>query len=224
MSDRLLLVATRNAGKAKEISTLLSDVPYKIVFPDDIGLHETREEERIEEGDTFEANARLKAEYFARLSRLPTAADDSGIEVFALGGRPGVKSRRFAMFDGLPDQQDQANNDELLRRLAGLPPNKRGARYRCAVAYLPRPDAAAVTFEGICAGRILNTAEGTNGFGYDPLFWSEDLQAGFGLVDPAQKHTVSHRGRAFRAFADWLKKKIEGTGGQMGQGGPCGPA
>ncbi len=207
MNERLLLVATRNAGKAKEISALLSDVPYKIVFPDDIGLNETREEERVEEGETFEANARLKAEYFARLSRLPTAADDSGIEVFALGGKPGVQSRRFAMFDGPRDQQDHANNDELLRRLVGLPSRKRGARYRCAVAFLPRPDAAAVTFEGVCAGRILEAAQGTNGFGYDPLFWSEDLQEGFGLVDPAQKHTVSHRGRAFRAFADWLRER-----------------
>lgn len=205
MSERLLLVATRNPGKAREIAAILSDVPYKVVFPDDIGLHETRDEERIEEGATLEANARLKAEYFARLSQLPTAADDSGIEVFALGGKPGVRSRRFAMFDGPSNQQDRANNDELLRRLAGLPPNKRRARYRCAVAYLPRPDAPAVTFEGISVGRILEAPQGTNGFGYDPLFWSEDLQKGFGLVDPAQKDTVSHRGRAFRALSDWLK-------------------
>ena len=207
MSERLLLIATRNAGKAKEISTILSDGPYKIVFPDDIGIRETRDEERIEVGETFEVNARLKAEYFSRLSNLPTAADDSGLEVFALAGKPGVKSRRFAEFEGPPGQQDRANSDELLRRLAGLPQAKRRARYRCSVVYVPRRDAPSVTFEGICSGRILDGSQGTNGFGYDPLFWSDDLEEGFGLVDPVEKDRVSHRGRAFRAFADWLKKQ-----------------
>jgi len=207
LSEKILLIATRNAGKAKEIGAILSDAPYKIVFPDDIGLRETLDEERIEVGETFEVNARLKAEYFSRLSNLPTAADDSGIEVFALGGKPGVQSRRFAEFEGPPDQRDGANNDELLRRLIGLPTEKRHARYRCAVAYVPRRDAPAVTFEGVCSGRILDGPQGTHGFGYDPLFWSDDLQEGFGLVDPADKDRVSHRGRAFRAFADWLKEQ-----------------
>jgi XTP/dITP diphosphohydrolase len=207
VSEKLLLVATRNAGKAKEISAILAHVSYTVVFPDDVGLRETRDEARIEVGETFEANARLKAEYFSRLSNLPTAADDSGLEVFALGGRPGVQSRRFAEFEGPPDQQDRANNDELLRRLAGLPIDKRRARYRCSVVFVPRRDAASVTFEGACSGRILDAPHGSNGFGYDPLFWSDDLEEGFGLVDPSEKDRVSHRGRAFRAFADWLMEQ-----------------
>ena len=205
MSERLLLIATRNTGKAKEIREILADVPYKLVFPDDVGIRETRDEERIEEGETFEVNARRKTEYFAKLSKLPTVADDSGLEVFTLGGAPGIRSRRFANFDGPAAQQDHANNDELLRRLAGLPADKRRARYRCAVVYIPRPDAPAVAFEGSCSGHILDTARGDNGFGYDPLFYSDDLKIGFGEADPAEKDKVSHRGRAFRAFAEWLE-------------------
>jgi XTP/dITP diphosphohydrolase len=133
-------------------------------------------------------------------------ADDSGLEVFALGGQPGVHSRRFALCDGPPDEQDAANNAELLRRLAGLPPERRRARYRCVVAYVERPDAVPWVFEGTCNGRILEVPEGTNGFGYDPLFYSDDLQMGFGVAPPDEKDRVSHRGRAFRAFAEWLMK------------------
>lgn len=206
MSRRQLLIATRNPGKQREIQVILSELPFQIVFPDDIGLRERSNEELIERGETFESNARHKAEYFARLSQLPTAADDSGLEVFVLGGLPGVRSRRFAMADAAPEVQDAANNEELLRRLAGLSPEKRKARYRCVVSYLASPDAAAINFEGTCTGRILETPSGTGGFGYDPLFRSDDLEMSFGDADPAAKHRVSHRGRAFREFGEWLKE------------------
>ncbi len=115
-----------------------------------------------------------------------------------------MHSRRFAAVDGPPEEQDRANNEDLLRRLAGLPPGKRRARYRCVVAFVPRADAVPVTFEGDCLGAILTAPAGTNGFGYDPLFLSDELGVSFGEADPKQKERVSHRGRAFRAFAAWL--------------------
>ncbi len=199
-----LLIATRSVGKQPEIKTILADIPYRCVFPDEAGILETKFEDKLEDAGTFEGNAFRKAEYFAHQSRIPTAADDSGIEVFSLGGLPGVKSKRFAVPS---PHQDQANNDELLRRLAGAPRERRKARYRCVVSYLKTPDSLPKTFEGVCTGYILDEPRGTGGFGYDPLFWSDDLEKSFGEADPAEKHEVSHRGRAFRAFAEWLAKE-----------------
>jgi XTP/dITP diphosphohydrolase len=200
-----LLVATRNPGKEREIRGILTDLPYDLVFLDEAGIAETSEEALIEQADTFEGNARHKAEYFAKRSGLPTVAEDSGIEVFALGGLPGVKSRRFAMFSGPMAAQDEENNRELLHRLSGLAPERRRARYRCVVVYLPRLDAVSYAFEGACNGRILEDRRGTGGFGYDPLFFSDDLGMSFGEASPEAKHAVSHRGRAFRAFAEWIR-------------------
>jgi XTP/dITP diphosphohydrolase len=205
--NELLLIATRNPGKQREIKAILHDVGRRIVFPDDIGLIERLEEDRLETADTFEGNARRKAEYFARRSRLPAAADDSGLEVLALDGQPGVRSRRFAMASGSPAEEDAANNAELVRRLAGLPKAKRRARYRCVVVYLPKPGGLHLTFEGTCTGTILEQPRGSGGFGYDPLFWSDDLEMSFGEAPPDQKDAVSHRGRAFRALAEWLKAR-----------------
>ena len=200
-----LLVATRNPGKEREIRAILADLPDELVFLNDTGIAETRQEEVLEQADTFEGNARHKAEYFCKLSGLPTVADDSGIEVFALGGLPGVKSRRFAMFSGPMAAQDEENNRELLRRLSGLPAERRRARYRCVVVYQPRPDAVSHAFDGVCNGRILEEGRGTGGFGYDPLFYSDDLGMSFGEASPEAKHAVSHRGRSFRAFAEWIR-------------------
>lgn len=198
-----LLVATRSRGKQREIKSILAGLPVRVIFPDDAGIVETAVERKLEDAGSFEGNARRKAEYFAQRSRLPTVADDSGIEVFSLGGAPGVRSKRFAM--PAPDQ-DAANNAELLRRLAGAPKEQRRARYRCVVVFLK--DAAAIprTFEGMCTGIILEEPRGSGGFGYDPLFLSDDLGQSFGEVDPAKKHAVSHRGRAFGAFAEWLEQ------------------
>jgi XTP/dITP diphosphohydrolase len=201
-----LFVATRNPGKKREIRAILEELPCQLRFLDESGIVEGPEEQTLEHADSFEGNARRKAQHFARITGAPTVADDSGLEVFALGGLPGVRSRRFAMLDGPPDEQDQANNAELLRRLAGLPEDRRRARYRCVVAFVPRPDAAAVTFEGSCTGAILEAPKGTGGFGYDPLFFSDDLEQSFGEATPEAKHAVSHRGRAFRAFAEWLRE------------------
>lgn len=203
-----LLVATRSVGKQREIAAILANVSYRVIFPDEAGIWERREEDHLEDAGSFEGNARRKAEYFARRSKLPTLAEDSGIEVFSLAGKPGVHSKRFAM----PAQdQDAANNEELLRRLSGAPQERRRARYRCCVAFMERPSDVPVTFEGICTGYILNEPSGTGGFGYDPLFFSEDLGKSFGEASPEEKHAVSHRGRAFAKFTEWLARKRNGV-------------
>lgn len=198
-----LLVATRSAGKQREIRDLLAETGVTVVYPDDQGLWEQPEEAGLEDQPSFEGNARRKAEYFARRSGLPTVADDSGLEVFALGGEPGVRSRRFALARAGEDQ-DAANNAELLRRLAGAPEARRRARYRCVLVYFARAGGLPQPFAGECTGRILEAPVGTGGFGYDPLFLSDDLGQSFGEAAPADKHRVSHRGRAFRALAEWL--------------------
>jgi XTP/dITP diphosphohydrolase len=196
-----ILAATRSEGKQEEIRRVLAPSGVEIVFPDDIGLWETSAEEALELGESFEANARKKAEHFARLSALPTFADDSGLEVMALGGAPGVRSKRWAGGTGTPAEIDAANNAELLRRLAGAPERQRAARYRCVLVFLARAGAVPTVSQGDCSGRILETPRGTAGFGYDPLFFSEELGKTFGEATSAEKDAVSHRGRALRALA-----------------------
>jgi XTP/dITP diphosphohydrolase len=199
-----LLVATRSPGKQREIRRLLAPAGIPILFPDDAGIPPDAAEERLELAETFEANARAKAEYFARRTGLPTVADDSGLEVFALGGLPGVRSKRWAASNAAGVELDRANNAELLRRLLGAPAPRRRARYRCVVAYFASPGAVPEVFEGECTGTILDEPQGEGGFGYDPLFRSDDLGRSFGEAGEAEKDAVSHRGRAFRALLDWL--------------------
>ena len=196
-----LLAATRSAGKQREFRRVLASSGVEIAFPDDVGVYEEPAEELLEVGDTFESNARRKAEYFARRTGLPTVADDSGLEVIALGGAPGVRSQRWAGATGTADEIDAANNAELLRRLAGAPEPRRRARYRCVLVLLRAPGAVPEAFEGTCAGRILDAAAGSGGFGYDPLFWSDELKKSFGEASAEEKDRVSHRGRALRALA-----------------------
>jgi XTP/dITP diphosphohydrolase len=195
-----LLAATRSPGKQEEIRRILAPAGLEVVFPDDIGLWETSAEDALEVGETFEANARRKAEHFARLSGLPTFADDSGLEVMALGGAPGVRSKRWAGVSGSPGQVDAANNAELLRRLAGAPERQRAARYRCVLVYLGKSGAIPVVSQGDCSGRILEAPQGAAGFGYDPLFFSHELGKSFGEATAQEKDSVSHRGRALRAL------------------------
>ena len=196
-----LLAATRSAGKQREFRRLLEPAGIAPAFPDEVGVYEDAAEDLLEVGESFESNARRKAEYFARRTGLPTVADDSGLEVFALGGLPGVRSRRWAGASGTPDEVDAANNAELLRRLAGAPPARRRARYRCVLVLLRTPDAVPEVLQGICAGRILEVPAGTGGFGYDPLFWSDELAKSFGEATAEEKDGVSHRGHALRALA-----------------------
>jgi XTP/dITP diphosphohydrolase len=196
-----LLAATRSPGKQREFRRVLEPAGVEVVFPDDVGLYPTQAEDMLELGETFEVNARRKAEHFTRLSGLPTVADDSGLEVLSLGGAPGVRSRRWAGASGSDAELDAANNAELVRRLAGAVGARRGARYRCVLAYLSKPGAVPQVFEGSCAGRILEEPKGEGGFGYDPYFLSDELGKTFGEASPAEKDAVSHRGRALRALA-----------------------
>jgi XTP/dITP diphosphohydrolase len=196
-----LLAATRSAGKQREIRRILEPAGFELVFPEDVGLWETGQEATLEIAESFEGNARRKAQYFARLSGLPTVADDSGLEVFALGGAPGVRSKRFAGAEGSPDMVDAANNAELLRRLRGAPEARRRARYRCVLVLLREAAAVPEVFEGVAGGRVLEVPQGTGGFGYDPLFYSDELRQSFGEASPEDKDRVSHRGRALRALA-----------------------
>ena len=199
-----LLVATRSKGKQREARRLLGGAAIGALFPDDVGLPAETAEDALELGDSFEANARSKAEYFARRTGLPTVADDSGLEVFALGGLPGVRSKRWAAVTAGGADLDQANNAELLRRLGGAPAARRRARYRCVLAYLPAPGAAPEIFEGSCGGTILEAPRGDQGFGYDPLFLSDELGKTFGEAADDEKDQVSHRGRAFRSLIERL--------------------
>jgi len=195
-----LLVGTRSPGKQREVRRLLADSGLDVVFPDEAGVLESPQEAGLELGDSFAANARAKAEYFAKQTGLPSVADDSGLEVISLGGAPGVLSKRWAGAPGPEHVVDAANNAELLRRLRGAPEAKRRARYRCILVLYRTPKAFPETFEGTCTGRILEQPQGEGGFGYDPLFWSDELGKTFGEATPEEKDAVSHRGRAFAAL------------------------
>ena len=204
-----LLLATRSPGKTREIRELFAGLPFQLVFPDELQLDRLPEEGELEHAETYAGNAVSKARHFAQRGGLPTVADDSGIEVDALGGAPGLHSARYALQHGsgtsLP--RDVANNALLLEQLAGIPEEQRAARYRCVVVYLETPSAAPELVEATCDGRILTAPRGDGGFGYDPLFFSDDLQRGFAEVPPATKHRVSHRGRAFRALIEVLLRR-----------------
>jgi len=198
-----LLVATRSLGKQAEFRSLLAQLSFEIAFPDDIGLTEAADEAGLEAFDTFEANARAKARWFSARSGLGTLADDSGLEVDALGGAPGVLSKRFGGVDGLDDEVTEANNAKLLAILSGTPDDQRSARYRCALV-LVRADGTEIATSGVTEGRILRAARGTNGFGYDPLFFSDELGRTFGEANAAEKHAISHRARAVSVLVSAL--------------------
>jgi XTP/dITP diphosphohydrolase len=195
-----LLVATRSAGKQRDVRRLLQGSGIEVVFPDDAGVFHAPAELSLETHDSFQGNARAKAEYFARQTGLPTVADDSGLEVLSLGGEPGVRSARWAGASGSEENVSAENNALLLRRLRGAPEARRRARYRCVLVLLRKVHGFPEVFEGACNGRILDAPHGTGGFGYDPLFWSDDLGKSFGDATPEEKDGVSHRGRAFAAL------------------------
>ena len=200
-----LLVATRSPGKAREIRELFAGLPFEIAFPADRFLEHLPEEGDLEASAGYVENAVAKARYFATRGGLPTVADDSGIEVDALDGAPGARSRRFSGTSG--PGADAANNALLLEKLAGVPEPQRSARYRCVVAYLAAPSAVPQMVEATCEGFILTEPRGQGGFGYDPLFFSPELQMTFGEAAAAAKHRVSHRGRAFRALIEVLLRR-----------------
>lgn len=187
-----LLIATRNAHKLAEIRVLLPGI-------DLVGTEEWPHVPDPEEtGDTFEANARIKAEAWCAATGLPALADDSGLEVEALGGAPGIRSARYAGAHG----DTAANNAKLLRELAGRA--DRSARFVCALA-LALPGRPTRTLRGVCEGRIAESASGAGGFGYDPLFVPEGHDRSFADLPAEVKATLSHRARAFaQARAMWF--------------------
>jgi XTP/dITP diphosphohydrolase len=205
---RRLLVATRSRHKLRELGELLALPPdVELVSPDDLGI----EGEPEETGATFETNARIKARYYASRSGLPTLADDSGLEVDALGGAPGVRTRRFAG----PDATDEQNNRKLLHDLRGLPPERRGARYVCTLALAlpgaagPRAALRIHVRRGTCRGRIADVARGDGGFGYDPIFEPAQEAPGgrtLGQWSAAEKHAISHRSRAAARMRPLLRE------------------
>ncbi|MEC7739346.1 MAG: non-canonical purine NTP pyrophosphatase [Gemmatimonadota bacterium] len=202
-----LLLATRSAHKVQEIRTILSGIPRLTVLDlDDIGLEWRDEEEALEPFDTFEENARSKAEYFHARTELPTVADDSGLEVDALGGAPGVRSKRFAPVEGLTGHKlDQANNNYLVERLGALELEKRTGQYVCVAALLGFTSQMIVT-RGEAKGLILAEPRGGGGFGYDPYFLEPNLEMTFAELHPDQKNELSHRGKAFRALTIILER------------------
>ena len=189
---RKLLIATHNAGKLRELAELLGGIPYQLVSLSDVGIVEDVEET----GQTFEENATLKAETYRDLSGLPTLADDSGLEVDALDGEPGVRSARYAG----EDATDADRVALLLRNLADAPSEERTARFRCIIA-VAAPGQRTRLYDGACEGLIVNEPRGDNGFGYDPVF----LVSGEGLtmaeLSSERKNAVSHRAVAARKAA-----------------------
>jgi XTP/dITP diphosphohydrolase len=201
-----LLIATRNDGKIREIRDLFAGLPFELAFPADQFLERLPDEPDLERGTSFAENAVAKARYFAKRANGPTLAEDSGLEVDALDGAPGVFSARWAQMHGR-GAGDAANNALLLERLAAVPDAQRTARYRCVVAYLDAPLAKPQLVEATCEGRILSEPRGSGGFGYDPLFLSSELGVTFAEAPAAAKQRVSHRGRAIRALVEVLVRR-----------------
>ncbi|MFN3979311.1 MAG: XTP/dITP diphosphatase [Caldilinea sp.] len=189
MSRTTLLVATHNVGKAREYMQLLADLPVVITWLDQVGIRESVDET----GATFTENALLKARYYAEVSKLLTWADDSGLEVDALGGRPGVLSARY----GGKNVTDQERCMALLHELEDVPDEARTARFRCVIA-VATPDGQAWTAEGVVEGLILRAPRGDNGFGYDPIFLTSQYQKSMAELPPEIKNQVSHRAMAAR--------------------------
>lgn len=193
-----LLVATRNRGKLKEIRAILDGLVEELLCAADLPeLPET-----VEDGATFVDNALKKAREACLASGLPVLADDSGLVVDGLDGRPGVLSARFAG----PTADDAANNRKLLAELALLPTASRNAAFVCVMAFV-HPDGTEQTFQGMVSGRILNGLRGEGGFGYDPLFLVDGFQQTMAELSLEEKNHISHRGQALRAFQAYLRQQ-----------------
>ena len=195
-----IVIATKNQGKLREFKTLLADLPLTVTSLSDypaIG-------EIAETGSSFADNAALKAEAVARQTGLLTLADDSGLEVDALGGRPGIYSARFAG----PGAADQENNARLLAELRHVPLPERTALFRSVIA-LARPGEKTIFVEGICEGLIAERPAGSGGFGYDPLFFVPAVGQTFAEMPPAVKNKISHRARAMAAARVILQELLQ---------------
>lgn len=194
---REIVLASRNAGKLAELQALLGPLGYRLRT-----IAEFADDAAEEPAPSFVENAVLKARHAARRSGLPALADDSGLEVSALGGAPGVRSARYAG----ETARDADNNARLLQALQGVPDAQRGARYFCALAWLRHADdPVPVIAQGQWRGRIADAPRGDRGFGYDPLFWVETHGCTAAELAPALKNRLSHRARAAAALLQALR-------------------
>jgi XTP/dITP diphosphohydrolase len=197
-----LVIATANSGKLREFRSLLAGLPFDLTSSGELGLSSPQET-----GVTFLANALLKARHAANLSGSAAVADDSGLEVDALAGAPGIYSARYA---GL-DADDAANNAKLMSALRGVAQERRRARYRCALVFVESAeDSAPLVAEADWQGFILDAPRGGGGFGYDPYFWLPELNKTAAELPPAEKNRLSHRGKAMRALREQLASREPG--------------
>lgn len=206
--DTPFLLATRSAGKLRELGGIVTSAGFRAVNLSEARVAETAEEEGIECYNTFEENALAKARYFNALTGMPTLADDSGLCVDALGGAPGVWSKRFSDEKGLSGRAlDDANNVKLIDELAHA--TDLGAGYKCAAAFVGNGLEAVEM--GEVRGRIVSEPRGEDGFGYDPYFLSDELGLTFGEAGIDAKQEISHRGRAFRRLFERHSDKIRNS-------------
>jgi XTP/dITP diphosphohydrolase len=199
---RKLLIASHNLGKVSEMTELLAELDVKVLYLKELGIFSTVDES----GRTYKENAVLKARYYAEIAGMLTLADDSGLEVDALGGRPGVNTARYGGADLTPVQRYQ----HLLEELRFVPWEKRIARFRCVVA-LAEPEGLLKTAAGYCTGFISLTPSGSSGFGYDPVFFLPNLGLTMAQLEPKDKQKISHRSRAIKKILPTLYKEIEGS-------------
>lgn len=198
-----LLVATNNSGKLREYASLLDGLGFELITLAGAGITVEIEET----GTSMEQNAVLKATGFAELSGLVTLADDSGLEVDALGGEPGPLSRRYAG----ENASDLERNDFLLVKLRDIPWEKRGARFRCVIA-IAAPDGNVETCEGVCQGMIAFEPKGEGGFGYDPIFYLPELERWMAELSLDEKNRISHRAKAAREARRLLEARVAANG------------
>lgn len=191
-----VMVATKNRNKVKEMQAILADALELVALPDEAP-------EVVEDGSTFCENALKKAREYSSYSHLPTIAEDSGLEVDALEGAPGIYSARFAEKFAGRDASDESNNRLLLEKLSGLPDSKRKARFVCFMAY--KDGEVEKIFEGEVRGTVGHEPAGTSGFGYDPLFIPEGYKQSFGQLPEDVKNGISHRFHAVSRLAEYLK-------------------
>ncbi|MDJ0330967.1 XTP/dITP diphosphatase [Planococcus sp. S3-L1] len=195
-----IVIATQNKGKAKDFEALLAPLGYKVLtlldVAQDLDVEET--------GVTFEENAILKAEAVSKVLGIPVISDDSGLEIDALNGEPGVYSARYAG----AAKSDSANIDKVLEKMSGVPENGRTARFRCVLA-VAAPNEKTETFSGSCEGIILSTPQGNNGFGYDPIFYVPAQRKAMAELLPHEKAAISHRGNALRELQQRMPKWLD---------------
>jgi XTP/dITP diphosphohydrolase len=195
--SRRVVLATGNPGKLREMQAILAGHGLEVVPQSQFGIRPP-----VEDGDSYVANALIKARNAASVTGLPAIADDSGLEVDALGGRPGIHAARYSG----PDVDAEVNNDKLLAELAGTPAARRGARFRCAMVFVRgAADPSPIVAEGAWEGRIGFERRGQGGFGYDPLFIVAGTDMTTAEMPEAEKNRVSHRGQALAALAEKMR-------------------